>query len=389
MKKRYRLSEESLQRAEVFSKIMVEVKMVTKETKIHLLSSQFSDKETVLLEYGELSASTFRFDSGVCGIRLKNALGELVMLPYQGQQIWSAVFRGCNQTMRSMFTQPYPTREFLGTFGGLFQHCGATAMGGPGPEDNHPLHGELPNAPYSSAYVALGEDEAGVYIGLGGIYRHTVAFSFNYLAQPFVKLHAGATSFHIAMTVTNLKKSEMPLMYLAHLNFLPVDHSRLVYSAMVTPEHARVRRNIPSHVQVKPGYREFIQELSEHPEKHLVLEPGRPYDPEVVFWIDYLADRDGWAHTIQVHPDGTADVMRHRPEQLAKGVRWICRTADQDALGFEAGTAEADGFTAERKKGNLRFLPPGGLFHCDLQAGMLTVDEAQLEEDLIREIVNV
>ena len=65
-------------------------------------------------------------------------------------------------------------------------------MGVPAAGDTHPLHGELPNAPYQSAYIVLGEDAGGAYIGLGGRYQHTVAFSTNYAAEPLVKLYAGA-----------------------------------------------------------------------------------------------------------------------------------------------------------------------------------------------------
>ena len=80
------------------------------------------------------------------------------------------------------------------------------------------------------------------------------------------------------------------------------------------------------------------------------------FDPEVVFSIDYLGRRcDGWAHSMQVHPDGTADFIRHRPDQLDTGVRWICRTPDQDALGIVLpATAEPEGYTAEKAKGNIK-----------------------------------
>jgi hypothetical protein len=206
---------------------------------------------------------------------------------------------------------------------------------------------------------------------LTGTYRHTVAFSFNYLAQPFVKLYAGQTFFRLGMRVTNLKNTFMPLMYLAHINFRPVDYGRLVYTAQCTPEHVRVRSHIPAHIQPGPGYAVFLQELSFHPETHHVLTPDLAFDPEVVFFIDYLSDSDGWASAMQVHPDGSADYVRHHPDQLNHGIRWICRTRDQDALGFEAGTAEVDGFTAEKKKGNLRELAPGEVFSCELEVGVL------------------
>ena len=78
------------------------------------------------------------------------------------------------------------------------------------------------------------------------------------------------------------------------------------------------------------------------------------FDPEVVFYVDYLAGEDGWARTMQVHPDGSADVISHRPSQLDHGVRWISRTPDQDALGMcLPATAEPEGYHVEKAKGNV------------------------------------
>ena len=130
------------------------------DTILHLTPAFFSERERVLVEHGPLTASAFRYDSGVCALRLKNELGELVMLPFQGQQIWSAEFGGRNLTMKSMFSQPTATRSYLENYGGFLLHCGATAMGVPAGADTHPLHGELPNAPYQKAWLVAGEDRA-------------------------------------------------------------------------------------------------------------------------------------------------------------------------------------------------------------------------------------
>jgi hypothetical protein len=358
------------------------------ETIVHLRPLLFTDRERMLVESGPLSASTFRFESGVCGLRLQNEFGELVMLPYQGQQIWSAEFRGQNLTMKSMFSEPRPTHDYLATYGGFLLHCGATAMGVPSEEDTHPLHGELPNAPYQKAYLIVGQDEKGAYIGLGGQYQHTVAFSHNYKAEPLVKLYAGSSLFTMTMTITNLKHSDMELMYMAHVNFRPVDNGRLVYSAPCTPEHVRVRKSIPSHIRPQPGYVEFIEDLARQPEQHNLLTPDLLFDPEVVFTIDYLADDHGWAHSMQVHPDGSADYIRHRPAELEKGVRWISRTADQQALGLVLpATAEPEGYAAEKAKGNIKTIPPQGKFHCEFEAGALTPAEAERLEAKISQIV--
>jgi len=362
--------------------------MTTQETIIHLYPGCFGEREHLLVECGALAASTFRYENSICGLRFKNDLGELVLLPFQGQQIWSAEFNGRNLTMKSMFAEPHPTTSFLETYGGFLLHCGATAMGTPSKDDSHPIHGELPNAPYQKAYLILGQDERGVYLGLGGSYQHTVAFSHNYIAEPLVKLYAGSSLIWVSLTVTNLKQSKMDLMYLAHINFRPVDYGRLVYSAHQNPQHVRVRTSIPSHIKPKPGYVEFIQELREHPEKHHIMSPGLGFDPEVVFFVDYMADHEGWAHTMQVHPDGTADYVRHRPAELDKGIRWICRTPDQDALGMiEPATAEPEGYSAEKAKGNIKVLPPGGKFHCDIEMGLLTAPKTQEMEEKVARLV--
>ncbi|CAN5904474.1 aldose 1-epimerase family protein [soil metagenome] len=358
------------------------------ETVIHLRPELFGERERALLEHPPFTASAFRYDSGVAALRLKNESGEVVMLPFQGQQIWSARFGGRELTMKSMFDEPKVTQAYLETYGGFLIHCGVTAMGAPGAGDTHPLHGELPNAPYQQAYLFLGEDERGAYLGLGGRYQHTVAFSSNYVAEPRVKLYADSRLLSASLTVTNLKATPMELMYLAHINFRPVDNGRLVYSAHQDPEHVRVRKSVPAHVTPAPGYAEFLDELARRPEQHHVLAPGLAFDPEVVFFIDYLADADGWAHTLQVHPDGAADYVRHRPAQLDTGVRWICRTPDQDALGMiDPATAEPEGYSAEKAKGNLKTLTPGGTWRCEYDMGALNALEAADLEKTIDRII--
>jgi hypothetical protein len=261
-------------------------------------------------------------------------------------------------------------------------------MGVPAAGDSHPLHGELPNARYQKAWLLAGEDERGAYLAVGGEYRHTVAFATNYVARPLVKLYAGSSRLAVSLAVHNLKQTPMELMYLAHANFRPVDHGRLLYSAPCTPQNVRVRSSIPSHVRPAPGYREFLEELAAQPEKHNVLAPGLAFDPEVVFFIDFQADAAGWAHSMQVHPDGAADFISHRPDQLDHGVRWISRTPDQDALGLILpATAEPEGYTAEKAKGNVKTLPGGAEWRCDMELGALTPAEAQAMAAEIEKVV--
>lgn len=361
------------------------------ESQIFLKPDFFYYQEMNLVENDVFSVSLFKFESGVSAVRLKNKCGDLVILPYQGMQIWSAKFFGRSLQMKSMFSQPVATRNYLETYGGFFIHCGMTAMGVPTPSDSHPLHGELPNAPYTDAVLAIGEDTKGKYVSLSAKYHHTVAFNTNYLAEPDIRLYENSNRFLVTMSVINLKNSPMEYMYLAHINFLPIDGGELVYSSLVDPKTIRVRRSIPSHVHPGPGYREFLEELARNPQMHHRLTPDLFFDPEVVFYIDYLSDEHGWAHTMQIHMDGSSDYVTYKPSQLDHGIRWICRTPDQDAMGMVLpATAEPEGYSVEKAKGNIKSLSAGQKFTCEIELGVLTPDEtASIRSNIDRIVARV
>jgi hypothetical protein len=360
-------------------------------TRIHLQRGLFGEKEKTVLEHGSLTVSAFTYSTGVEALRLKNGRGEIVLLPYQGQQVWSASFDGRELTMRSMFAEPVPTRDYLATYGAFLVHCGITAMGVPGPEDHHPLHGELPNAPYAGAYLEAGSDAGGGWVGVGGRYQHTLAFNRNYAAEPLVKLHEGASLIEILMRVTNLMHVDMELMYMMHVNFRPVDRGRLVYSARPNPTEVKTHVSIPSHMQSSgSGSRlmEFLKRLEANPSLHHVLAPDLCFDPEIVFTIRYRADSEGWAHSMQVHPDGWASYIRHRPQELDYGIRWIARNADQDALGLVLpATAEHKGHAAAKAKGQLRSVRGGDTVEFHAEAGLLRAEEAKAMETRIGRIL--
>ncbi|MEA3335740.1 MAG: DUF4432 family protein [Chloroflexota bacterium] len=358
------------------------------ETILHLHDCHFGDRDRLLAEHEDLSAGTFRYRTGVAALILSNRVGTITVLPFQGQQIWDAEYYGRALTMKSMFDVPFPTTDYLRTYGGFLLHCGATAMGVPSAKDTHPLHGELPNAPYQSARLLIGEDERGSYLGVTGDFQYTVAFSHNYVAEPTVKIYQDSSRISVSMIIRNLKHSDMELMYLAHANFRPLDNSQLVYSAPCTPEHVRVRSSIPSHIRPPAGYRDFLAELEADPSRHNLLAPDLAFDPEVVFYVDYLADEQGWAHSMQVHPSGSADFISHRPDQLDHGVRWISRTADQDGLGIILpATAEPEGYSAEMAKGNIKTIAAGEEFRVDMEMGALQPDEAAALQARIGQIL--
>jgi hypothetical protein len=134
--------------------------------------------------------------------------------------------------------------------------------------------------------------------------------------------------------------------------------------------------------------------MGRNPAGHHVLKPELPFNPELVFTLTYDADAEGWAHSMQVHPSGCADCaggadyVAHRPDQLDKVVRWIARPGDQDALGFAMpSTAEPEGYTAEKAKGNIKVLPAHGVWRADFVIGTLDTAQASQMERKIDAII--
>ncbi|MEO1537003.1 MAG: DUF4432 family protein [Pseudomonadota bacterium] len=342
--------------------------------RIDLHAAAFGENERQVCKAGEFAVSSFRFESGVAGLRIRSARGEIVMLPFQGQQVWRAAFDGRDLTMRSMFDAPRNTRVYLETYGAFLIHCGLAGLGAPGPGDTHPLHGELPNAPFQHAWLEI--DETARTLTCAGTYQHTVAFTTNYIATVETTMSAGSALIDTSISVENLRHAPMDLMYLAHANFRPVDNGELHYTADYDAKSVRVRQSVPSHIAPAPEYAEFVAELAADPTWHHKLKPGLAFDPEVVFEIDMYADSEGHAHALQKHPDGTADYVRYRPEQVLMATRWICRTPDQEGLGIAfPATAGVEGYTAEKAKDRGVSLAGGGTWRADMTLGLLTGDE--------------
>lgn len=352
--------------------------MTTEPVIIPLRPEHFTAAPAVVAHHAGTTATAFRYGSGVAGLTLANEAGHIDLLPFHGQQIWDACFHGRRLTMGSMFDEPVATQDYLSNYGAYFIHCGVTAMGNPGPDDRHPLHGELPNAIYQEARLIIGTDEAGPFMGLSGTYRHRVAFTHNYVAEPVIKLGAQGGRIRAALSVRNLKAAPMELMYLAHINFRPIDGATLIDTVPDDPRHMRLRATLPGGFTPSPQHRTLLDATLADPARHRHIRAGEAIDPELVFSLDCRTDENGWAHSLQLLPGGSADFVSHRPAELKRGVRWISRGGDQDALGLMLpATADPDGYTAEKAKGHVQMLAPQEEFRCAMEFGALAPDEAQ------------
>jgi hypothetical protein len=340
--------------------------------RIELLPEMFTVYEKAIVSFDVFRVSTFRYPSGVAALRITNDRGEIIALPFQGQQIWRAGFDGHDLTMKSMFAKPVATRSYLENYGAFYLHCGLTAVGPPGLEDSHELHGELPNAPFQRAWLEVGSDS----VALCGSFEHAIAFATHYEATTSARLARGSALIDVGIRVENLRRVPMELMYLGHANFRPIDNGELDYSASYDSGSVRVRRSIPGHIKPPPGYANLLERLADNPEVHHRLIPGQAYDPEVVFQIDFRAGKGGMAYSRQIHPDGGMDYIEFDPAIFPNSLRWICRTPDQDALGMALpSTSGGSGRRAEIEGGRYVTLDGGKCWEANVRLGRLHQNE--------------
>lgn len=358
------------------------------EGRTRLDKSFFGSKEAILFESGDLKAVSFLYPSGVQALRIENQRGHLLLLPFQGQQIWDAVFDGRSLKMVNFFDQPRDTDILLDSYGAFLFHCGALRMGAPGPEDDHPLHGELPGAKYDEAFLVFGEEEGKPYAGLTGTYRYAKAFGSKYEARPMVKLHSGSTVIDVGIEIENMANKPMELMYMCHVNFFPAKNGEIIQPTGWTPEDMVVRSSIPSHVTPTQEFLGFLDELKKDPGRTRVLRPEDSYDPEIVFFINNLkADKDGNTHLLQKHPDGSSDYISYDVSKLNHTVRWILSHEDQKVNGMALpATCGPEGYHREKEKGTVRSINGHGKESFAIRVGLLDKSATETMEKRINSL---
>lgn len=347
------------------------------DVNVALPRALFGEAEKAFFTFGDLRASLFRYESGVEAIRLANRRGEVVVLSFLGQMIWSVRFDGMDLAMRSMFPIPRPAATIIGTYGCFAFHSGLLRNGVPGPEDDHPVHGEFPCMAMDRATLSAGEDGDGIYLRLVSEVDYAQGFGAHYRARPTVTLRAG-TLFEISMEIENRASKPMDLMYMCHVNFAFVPDGRIVQPLPFTPKHITVRRTVPAHIRPEPAYLARISALAQHPERMAVLNEPGAYDPEQVFYLHGpRTDDEGVTHVMLRRPQGDAFMIGYKPVEFPKTIRWIMENPDQAVAAIALpATCEPEGFAAERRKGNVRQLAPGERAAFHVRTGYLDLPRA-------------
>ncbi|MDR3440240.1 aldose 1-epimerase family protein [Telmatospirillum sp.] len=357
-------------------------------TVITLQKSFFGEAEREVTRFAGMTARLFRYDSGIEAIRLGNRRGHLVVLPFFGQMVWDAVFDGVDLSMDDMFAMPRPADVIVGTYGCFAFHSGLLRNGCPSPDDDHPLHGEMPCAPMDRAGLATGVDAQGPWMAVTGERDYAMGFGSHYKARPRIVLRPDDALFDIGMEVENLSADAMDLMYMCHVNFAFCPGARIIQPAGFTPTDTVVRTAIPGHVRPTEDYRKLIDTLAVDPTAMEVLDEPERYNPEQVFYIRNLkTDGNGQTRLMMRRPQGDAFSIAFDRHAFPHTVRWILVNSDQKVAAFALpATCEPEGYLAEKRKGHVRSLPGGATARFTVRLGHLDAAEATGVENEIRSL---
>ena len=323
-------------------------------TQIPLHKSVFTENPTLILKNDQFTATAFRYHTGVEGLRIENQQGYLTILPFLGQMIWDAEFCGQNLKMENMFSAPKSVPTVIETYGCFAFHSGLISNGCPSPEDNHPLHGEMPCAPMDSAWLELTENG----LKICGEYEYVMGFGHHYRATPSVELKANSALFDIQMSVTNLASVPMPLQYMCHMNYAYVDDATLTQNI---PEQAiKLRESIPGHVHPTEKWLEFNEALKSGKVTLNQLNQPHMCDPEIVFFMDNLSQYTAQPEFKMTSPAGDTFITRFKSSELNYATRWILYNGDQKVGAFVLpATCRPEGFLAAKNNQTLIWLAAG------------------------------
>lgn len=338
--------------------------------RIPLSEALFAEQPRTLLQTDSSVATAFRYRSGVAALRLVTPAAELVWLPFKGQQIWRYAVGGEDLTMRTHFDEPTASAVFGETYGGFLLHCGLTGIGHPSAEDQHDLHGELPNATYDEAEIVVDGDT----FTLTGSCRLRRTHSMDVVFRPSVTVDAQDTLLRVTAQVENLRRSPFSYAYMCHINYALFDGSVLEQTASLSSDDFVV---VPDEGQDE-ATAEYTRAITADPESSNRLDAAQPLRPEYCAIIRPRPDDEGWARFFQVRPDASAAYVGFDVEGLPVVVRWISNTGDEASAGFcLPATAHHLGRARAARDGLMREVPAGGSVTMHVETGLLDPQRAK------------
>ncbi|SHF90384.1 aldose 1-epimerase family protein [Vibrio gazogenes] len=329
----------------------------------------FNQQEVIFIQSEHFKVSGFKYNSGIEALRIENSKGYLVILPFMGQMIWDAQFLGENLCMENMFSEPKPSREVVATYGCFAFHSGLIRNGCPSPEDDHPLHGEMPCANMDKAWLEIDEH----HITIKGEYEYAMGFGDHYLASPSVSIQQDASVFEIKMKVQNLASVPMPLQYMCHMNTAYFPDAEMKQN--IPDSAVKLRESIPNHVTPTAQWLDFNEMLKTQASPIEQLSTPDMYDPEIVYFMDNLSLHTDRAQFEMAIGGGKTLITHFDTAMLNFATRWILHNGDQKVAAYVLpATCRPEGYLSAKKSGTLIHLQPQEVREFAVTTGIVQSD---------------
>ena len=292
------------------------------------------------------------------------------VLPSRGMDVSYAEYKGiplswrsCTGDVSPAFYEPEGDEWHRLFHGGMVITCGLTNVGAPCVDQGEKLgrHGRISATPAECVY-ADGQWEGDEYnLTIQGRMRHASFWGENLTMTRRIHSRLGSSSFRIKDEVENRGFNPAPLMFLYHVNIgFPLLSEK---SVILIPS----KKIVPMDASMKA-------------EAYGRLHAPLPEAQSQVFY-----------HETASHPDGSVPValineklslglyIRYNRNQLKNLVQWKMLGQGAYVLGIEPANCHVEGRAAERERGTLESLPPGGKREFCLELGVLE-SEAELRD---------
>ena len=178
----------------------------------------------------------------------------------------------------------------------------------------------------------------------------------------------------------------MDLMYLCHINNKFVPDGKIYQTLDWDADHMAIQEI--DQTTADQNLLDLFNRIKKDPASSNPISEGDYYDPEIVFFLRNMkTDQQDNAHFLYVLPDQSAYYTYFDTKVLNHGVRWIAYHEDCHSMGFVLpATAESEGYTAEKSKGNLLSLGTNQEFEATVFCGVIPHEEA---DQIIKKIAKI
>lgn len=280
---------------------------------------------------------------------------DISRLRYRG--INMSYFSPCGYVAPGFF--PLEGMNWLKSFtAGFLTTCGLEAVGSPCEDEGEkfPLHGTISGIPAENAYWL----EEGGHLILRASLKDEAIFHRKLRLNREIRVSLEKNEFLINDTVENTGDTEEALEILYHMNMgyplLDEDSIVTVNSKEVTARDAHAAEDIANWMHMekpRPGYRErcYYHKMGE----------------------------EGMAQILQPKL-GCGLRLQFDPALLDCFVEWKMMGVRDYVLGLECGNCYPDGRDVMRRRGLLKFLPPGGKKNFQVRVSLFEIPAGKGEQ---------